>query len=412
MANMASSHPRLRAVESIFVQDRARGRVLMLRDTEGIAPGAVVVPAHLAVVIACFDGRRTPAQIAADVGRTSGHAITAALVTQIASELDAAFMLETPRFRARRDEVVRAFTEATVRPASHAGGAYHSDPGDLVRYIEDECLARAPARPRDGAIVGLCAPHMDLWRAAAGYGHAYRALAERLDERVDTFVLLGTSHAPMGRPFAICAKAFDTPLGALEPDHSALDALSSASRFDVREDEYLHKGEHSLEFQAVFLRHALGARAADARIVPILCGLGDAQARGRDPALDADAESFITALRRLVEDRDGRVMIIAGADLAHVGPRFGDARPLDERARERLGARDGESIDLALRRDAPGFFKHVAADLATRRVCGLGPIYTMLRVLPGGRGERLNYDQHIDPDEGSIVSHASIAFSA
>ena len=216
----------------------------------------------------------------------------------------------------------------------------------------------------------------------------------------------------MTRPFSICAKAFDTPLGALEPDHQALAELEEASRFDVREDEYLHKGEHSLEFQAVFLRHALGERAAAARIVPVLCGLGAAQASRRDPAHDPEAESFLAALAALVERRAGRVLVIAGADLAHVGPRFGDPRPLDDRERETLAARDAESVALALGRDAPGFFRQVAADLPTRRVCGLGPIYTMLRVLPEGRGARLHYDQCVDPHEGSVVSHASLGYYA
>ena len=55
-------------------------------------------------------------------------------------------------------------------------------------------------------------------------------------------------------------------------------------------DEYHHRGEHSLEFQAVFLRHALEARSAAAaapepRIVPVLCGLGDAQASGPTAAV-------------------------------------------------------------------------------------------------------------------------------
>ena len=105
-------------------------------------------------------------------------------------------------------------------------------------------------------------------------------------------------------------------------------------------------------------------------------------------------------------------MVIAGADLAHVGPRFGDDRPLDAQGRALLEARDAESIDLALGRDAPGFFRQVASDLGTRRVCGLGPIYTMLRVLPTSRGEALHYDQCVDPEEGSVVSHASLAFYA
>jgi AmmeMemoRadiSam system protein B len=410
-------HPpggKLRPVEVVFVQDRARGRVLQLRDTEGIAPGDVRVPAELAAVLIRLDGARSAAQIAIEASRASGRPVDVSLVEQLVDELDGASMLDTPRFRARRREVVRAFAAARVRPAAHAGGAYHGEAGELSRYIEEECLGRARGSraTAGGTMVGLCATHMDLWRAAVGYGHAYRALLQGLDERVDTFVLLGTSHAAMRRPFAVCAKAFDTPLGALEPDEQAIHELSAASRFDLHEDEYLHKAEYSLEFHAVFLRHALGARAAAPRIVPVLCGLGAAQASRRDPSLDPEAESFVAALAALVERRAGRVLVVASADLAHVGPRFGDGRPLDEPGRERLRRRDEESIALALRRDAPGFFQQVAEDLGTRRVCGLGPIYTMLRVLPPGRGEQLHYDQHVDPDEGSIVSHASLGYYA
>jgi hypothetical protein len=253
---------------------------------------------------------------------------------------------------------------------------------------------------------------MDLWRAAVGYGYAYGALREGLGDRIDTFVLLGTSHAAMERPFSVCAKAFATPLGPLEPDRAAIDELVAASRFDLRADEHLHKAEHSLEFQAVFLRHLLGPRAGAARIVPVLCGLGEAPSTRRDPAHDPEAESFLSALAELVARRAGRVLVIAGADLAHVGPRFGDPRPLDGREREALRARDAESIALAEDGDAGGFFHQVVSDLHERRVCGLGPIYTLLRVLPAARGERLHYDQHVDPREGSIVSHASLGFYA
>jgi MEMO1 family protein len=417
MVNAPLLHPKLRQVECIYVPERGGGRALMLRDTEGIAPSPVVLPTALAPILARFDGVRSVATIAAELTRATGRIVDASLVADLAAELDAAGMLDSVAFRARRRAVVDAFVAAEVRPAHHAGGAYPGEARALRRYIEDECLAQAPSRKAASAIVGLTAPHMDLWRAAAGYGHAYRALADALPDGVDTVILLGTSHALMRRPFAVCAKAFATPLGALEPDREAITALGKASRFDVRADEYLHKGEHSLEFQAVFLRHALEARyvgttAPEPRIVPILCGLGDAQASGRDPALDADAESFLIALEELVESRRGRVLVVAGADLAHVGPRFGDAAPLDDRGRERLAKRDSESIALAVDRDASGFFTQVQADLDTRRVCGLGPIYTMLRVLPAAKGARLHYAQHVDPEEGSIVSHASLAYYA
>lgn len=417
MANARVLFPKLRQVECIYVPEKGGGRALMLRDTEGIASSPVVVPLALAPILARFDGARSFALIAAEVTRATGRLVDEDLVAKLAGELDDAGMLDSPGFRQLRRAVVAAFVAAEVRPAQHAGGAYPGDAHALRRYIEDECLALAPARNAPAAIVGLTAPHMDLWRAAAGYGHAYRALAEALPDGVDTVVLLGTCHALMRRPFAVCPKAFETPLGALQPDREAIAQLGRASRFDVRADEYLHKGEHSLEFQAVFLRHALQARASattapEPRIVPVLCGLGDAQSSGRDPALDADAESFLVALAELVESRRGRVLVVAGADLAHVGPRFGDATPLDDRGRERLAARDDESIALAVDRDASGFFTQVQEDLDSRRVCGLGPIYTMLRVLPEAKGARLHYAQHVDPDEGSIVSHASLAYYA
>ncbi|MFO0668905.1 MAG: hypothetical protein U0235_04645 [Polyangiaceae bacterium] len=48
------------------------------------------------------------------------------------------------RFEAARAEIERAFADAPVREASHAGGAYHDDPAKLRAYLDDDCLA--PAR--------------------------------------------------------------------------------------------------------------------------------------------------------------------------------------------------------------------------------------------------------------------------
>ncbi|WP_437554325.1 AmmeMemoRadiSam system protein B [Sorangium sp. So ce367] len=415
--------PKLRALEIVVIQDERHGRALTLRDTEGIAPSPVVIPAASAAVLARFDGRRSIDEIARDVARSTGQHVDAAHVSQLADELERAWMLDSPRFHARRRSVVQSFDAAPIRVAAHAGGAYHGDRRKLADFIERKCLQ--VARPQGGAtraaasqsaptrMVGLCAPHMDLWRAAAGYGHAYAALEQALAgpglDQVDTFVLLGTSHAAMRRPYAVCEKTFATPLGPLDPDREMIAELAAASRFDVREDQYLHKNEHSIEFQAVFVRHLLGGRAAS--IVPILCGLSECQARRRDPAQDDGAESFLRALRDALAKRPGRVLVIAGADLAHVGPRFGDPAPLDERQRTALRDRDLASIERATSIDAPGFFVDVARDLASRRVCGLGPIYTLLRALPpSSRGEMLHYEQCVDPEEGSIVSHTSLGF--
>jgi hypothetical protein len=55
----------------------------------------------------------------------------------------------------------------------------------------------------------------------------------------------------------------------------------------------------------------------------------------------------------------------------------------------------------------------VARDLETRRVCGLAPIYSMLRALPAGaRGSVLHYEQTIDAEDRSVVSHAAVGYFA
>ncbi|HSN97207.1 MAG TPA: AmmeMemoRadiSam system protein B, partial [Candidatus Nanopelagicales bacterium] len=390
----ALRRPKLRPVEAIFVQDAERGPVIVLRDTEGIAPGAVLVPAEWSEVLARFNGMRSVEEIARDASRAGSPRVTAAMVAGLAGELDRAFMLESPSFWARRREVVQAFVDAPVREAAHAGGSYPGDRAGLVDFIESRCFAEAEraaagTTPVEARLFGLCAPHMDLWRAAAGYGRAYGALARALSSpagaSVDTFVLLGTSHAAMRRPYAVCDKAFATPLGELLPDRAFIAELAEQSRFDIREEQHLHKTEHSLEFQVIFLQHLLGG--CPATIVPVLCGVPSL----RDPAGDDLAESFLCALRAAIARRDGRAMVIAGADLAHVGPRFGDAAPLGGSGRDALRRRDHESIARATELDALGFFAHVASDLATRRVCGLGPIYTLLRAMPAhARGELLD----------------------
>ena len=111
--------------------------------------------------------------------------------------------------------------------------------------------------------------------------------------------------------------------------------------------------------------------------------------------------------------RRGRVVIIAGADMAHVGPRFGDPRALAKKGRDELEKTDRASLACAVDVDPSAFWEDVSRDLDKRRVCGLAPIYALLRALPKrAHGELLYYDQNIDENDGSIVSHAGLGFFA
>ena len=104
-----------------------------------------------------------------------------------------------------------------------------------------------------------------------------------------------------------------------------------------------------------------------------------------------------------------RVAFVAGADLAHVGPRFGDPEPVSPDALARVEREDRAMLEAVAGSDAAAFFASIEADGDRRRICGFSPIYALLRCLPGVPGVVRHYGQWPDPQ--AVVTHASVVFS-
>ena len=66
-------------------------------------------------------------------------------------------------------------------------------------------------------------------------------------------------------------------------------------------------------------------------------------------------------------------IFIAGADLAHMGTRFGDPEPIGPAALETIGREDRAMLEHVEAGDAEGFFESVRRDKDRRRICGLEP---------------------------------------
>ena len=171
---------------------------------------------------------------------------------------------------------MRNFSRNPQRPAALAGLCYENEPVKLRREIEAFFIApggpgQIPQPNSDGAALsGLIAPHIDPRRGGPAYAHAYGELLTR--ERPDLVIILGTSHYGSGpQLFTATRKDYMTPLGAVATDREFVDRL--AARYgdgDLFADELLHRNEHSIEFQALFLAWALGT--AGYKVVPILVG--------------------------------------------------------------------------------------------------------------------------------------------
>ena len=171
--------------------------------------------------------------------------------------------------------------------------------------------------------------------------------------------------------------------------------------------EIVHRDEHSIEFQAVYLKHRFGDRPLT--MVPILCGGFHALIdQGKTPREDPQFESLITAVLDAEHALGGETVYVAGADLSHVGPRFGDP-PLDPRAKEEIEAIDREALRAAERGDAEGWFASIAAHADSSRICGYAPVYATLRCAAPQAGRLLVYEQSDEKDR-SMVTVAAMAW--
>ena len=58
----------------------------------------------------------------------------------------------------------------------------------------------------------------------------------------------------------------------------------------------------------------------------------------------------------------------------------------------------------------PDFFNEIAKDQDKRRICGFSPLYSLIHLLDGARGNHLKYSQAFTPETGSAVTFTSLIF--
>jgi AmmeMemoRadiSam system protein B len=214
----------------------------------------------------------------------------------------------------------------------------------------------------------------------------------------------------MKNPFCITRKSFSTPLGNLEVNKEIFDSLQSRCPFDLTEDEWVHRDEHSIEFQSVFLRF-LYPEPAPIRILPVLCGsLHEAIERRISPMELEPVRGFIEALKEVLSSLGRKICCIASADLSHMGLQFGDQQGIRDYDLRILSEEDRETLAFVENVDPEGFFESISREQDRRRVCGVPAIYTMLHLLEGSEGRVLKYDQAYTQESQSVVSFASLAF--
>ncbi|MBI4424652.1 MAG: AmmeMemoRadiSam system protein B [Elusimicrobia bacterium] len=380
------------------------------RETMGLSPAGMAVASLL-------DGRRRVEDVLSALKEAAGLTLAAQDVARIAQQLEQAGLLETEAVRERRRRILREFAESSVRKAVLSGASYPGDSLELAKLFGGFARdGRGPGKPfpdkpgNGAAPLGLMAPHIDFHRGGPAYAWAYQALAD--SEPPDLVVALGVAHASPPSPWIMTKKAYETPWGPMEVDKALYKEIADTLWYDPLADEWAHRKEHSLEFQAVWLRFLWRERTPP--WVPILCSTFERWANDRSPATIRTVEDALNRIGERLRRRGKtqRVLVLAGVDLAHVGPRFGDEIELTPELEKRIETEDRKSLAHAMALEADPFYLSVVADGHWRKVCGLSATYTALRWLKAmgaEKGSLLAYGQAPDP-AGGIVSFTSAVF--
>jgi MEMO1 family protein len=404
--------PRIRPVEAFPIEHQNQTMVC-LRDPSGLAPGPVVLGMGAYFLVTLFDGTNSVVDLQQAFARRFGDIIPSDKVRELIDVLDHAYFLDSPVFAERLRSVRDEFDANPERLAIHAGVCYESEPdklrAEIRRFFEPPDGPGPVTTTGDGKpLAGLVAPHIDPRRGGPAYAHAYGELVRR--DPPELVIILGTSHYGGGPElFTTTRKNYATPLGTLETDHHFVERLASQYKAgDLFADEMLHRSEHSIEFQALFLSWALGTRGY--KVVPILVSsFHEMLGSGAAPASDRRVGGFLDALRSALSADGRRALVVAGVDFAHVGKKFGDPFSVDDGIAEWVKRDDHGLIETIAAGDPDAFFAHIARDNDRRRICGLAPMYTQLELLRGHKARLLKYDMALEPQTGSAVSFASLA---
>jgi AmmeMemoRadiSam system protein B len=399
----------LREIEAHPILHEGQAMVL-LRDPLGLSDAQIAIPRPLGMLLALMDGTRDEAALEAALQVRAGVRMAPGLLSRLLADLDEAYLLDNERFAEAKGAALQRYREAPFRPLALDGASFPVVPEQAMAHLRAYVEALPPARSPTGipsageGIRGVISPHIDYQRGGLVYAEVWQAAAQAARE-AELVILFGTDHQGENGTLTLTRQSYGTAWGMLPTDLGVVEDLAAVLGEEAAfAQELHHRGEHSIELAAVWLHFIRDGRPVP--LVPVLCGSFSGFVEGQgDPATHDPFAAALEVLREAMACR--RTLVVAAADLAHMGPAFGDPYGLDYIGRARLRNADQRLLQAVYDGDAAAFFEMLKAEGDRRHVCGLPPIYLTLRLLGEARGEPAGYD--LCPADAQGTSFVSIA---
>ena len=391
------ARPHIRPVQPIPVKKEDQ-QLVALRDPLMLTKQTMIVAPAVVRVIQAFQGTMTIDKIAEQIKTPVEQ------LTQLAEALDKVGLLWGPTFEK---------FEAEWKDKLAAEGAFPKIASESLG--EDEATSRAAIKSwfdqtedpeLESEPIGIVAPHIDYERGWPNYAGAYYALQNM--DKPDRVVILGTNHFGLGDGVVLSQYGFDTPLGRCPADQKVIDQLSEKLGKGLTIDQLDHLAEHSIELQLPWVQYCWGDVPVVAALLPDpTADVPDIDDEEGTPRVGNEA--FIDALRETLEAAGGKTFFIASSDLSHVGPQFGEPRPVDDQRRFDVERHDREMLGKFIEGDADEFISAFKWSKNPTRWCSVGNMAAVLQIAQPKELEMIDYRQASDEQGNVMVSSAAIA---
>ena len=133
---------------------------LLIRDPFQYSDATLIIPPALVGFLEFYDGQRSALDLRAELVRAAGDVQAGEFERQLSDALSHAGFLEDENYERLRAGAERAFAEAPVRRAAHAGGGYPDEAGELSQtmasYLAKESTGTSPAAAQK--VLGIALP--------------------------------------------------------------------------------------------------------------------------------------------------------------------------------------------------------------------------------------------------------------
>ncbi len=424
--------PRLRPIRGFMTQHQGKP-VLGLADAQQVSEKMVFTAPAVQTVLGKLDGEHGLDEIVEEVGR----GLTRPMLESVVAQLDDAGLLEGPKFEAMYDDLKAQYESASHLPPGataaiadrlvmmeHGEGTtdeqkQEEGPARLAAQFDawiDQALKSANDPSFDALPKGVMTPSIDYMMGWPNYAAVYGRM--RVVDPPKRVVILGAHQAGFATGVCGCDKGYETPLGVSPLAQDMFDALSGELGEDgtakLLENRYDHERAHAIELQVAWLQHVFGTENP----VPVMGVLVHDPLRNGGDSYDGNGlglDAFVTALSAAIEKLDGSTLVVAAADLAHVGQQFGDQQTLvgdDEQTkafREQVMTHDRQMVGLISEGKHAELLSAIQWQQNRMRWSGLGPIVAAMRASGESETRVLNYFAAADPKGQALVSSFAAA---